>query len=274
MDRIVQWAWDRYGARYSWALYAIAVPFLLQLYLVNSFVVVAFEGSGRYVEAAVVSVVGVLVVMYVLVLPGIGQLRPAEHWAADHDHEVAPVIALEGTYTWARGAAARMVVANGVCMALVLVLVGTIAGAGVSRLVQYAIMGATFGAIFAPTFVHPFTEVALRPVRIAIAGDTGIGDSLPRSRPTFAAWSNIFLVASAFVFAFWAVMLAAVFNRASEVPVLSLVIAGALTLGVRGADHRRRRVLTVHATDSRPRRRNRTCCGWRLQPTPAGGSGR
>ena len=74
MDRIWQWAWDRYGARYSWAIYATAIPFLLQPYLIASFLVVAFEGSGRYVEAAVVSVVGVLVVMYVTVLPGIGQL--------------------------------------------------------------------------------------------------------------------------------------------------------------------------------------------------------
>jgi adenylate cyclase len=232
MDRIWQWAWDRHGARYSWAIYATAIPFLLQPYLIASFLVVAFERSGRYVEAAVVSVVGVLVVMYVTVLPGIGQLRLMEQWAADRDHEVDPVRALEGTYTWARSAAARMMVANGVFMALVLVLVGSIAGAGVSRLVQYAIVGATFGAVAGLISVHPFTEASLRPVRVAIGGDTGIGDSLPRSRPTFAAWSNIFFVGSVFAFAVWAVMLAAVFDRVSEIPVLSVVIAGAMTLGV------------------------------------------
>ena len=38
--------------------------------------------------------------------------------------------------------------------------------------------------------VHTVAEAPMRPVRIALAGDTGIGDSLPRSRPTFAAWSN------------------------------------------------------------------------------------
>ena len=46
MDRIWQWAWDRYGARYSWAIYAATFFFLLQIYLVPSFVIVAFEESG------------------------------------------------------------------------------------------------------------------------------------------------------------------------------------------------------------------------------------
>ena len=70
----------------------------------------------------------------------------------------------------------------------------------------------------------------MRPVRIAIAGDTGIGDSLPRSRPTYAAWSNAAILATAFTFAFAGAMLAAVLDRASEVPVLSVVIGCALTL--------------------------------------------
>jgi hypothetical protein len=52
-------------------MYAIAFPVFLQIYLVTSFVVVAFEGSARYGEAAVVVIVGTLVVVYVWVLPGI-----------------------------------------------------------------------------------------------------------------------------------------------------------------------------------------------------------
>ena len=36
--------------------------------------------------------------------------------------------------------------------------------------------------------------------RVAIAGDTGIGDSLPRSHPTFAVWSNLSMLAMAFAF--------------------------------------------------------------------------
>ena len=51
----------------------------------------------------------------------------------------------------------------------------------------------------------------MRPARVAIAGDTGIGDSLPRSRPTFAAWSNVSMLATAFTFAVAGAMLAAVF---------------------------------------------------------------
>jgi adenylate cyclase len=210
-------------------MYATTFSLLLQPYLVTSFVVVAFEGSGRYVEAAVVAVVGALVVMYVVVLPGIGQLRLMEQWAADRDHEVDRVTALEGTYIWARRAIARSIVANAVFLALVLVLVGTIAGAGVSRLVQYGIVGVTFGTAAMLAAAHS-VEAMLRPARVAIIGDTGIGDSLPRSHPTFAAWSNVFVLATVFVFAVWAAMLAAVFHRASEIPVLSVVIAGALTL--------------------------------------------
>ena len=42
----------------------------------------------------------------------------------------------------------------------------------------------------------------MRPARVALAGDTGIGDSLPRSRPTFAAWSNVLMLAVTFALLF------------------------------------------------------------------------
>ena len=183
MDRIWQWAWDRYGARYSWAYCAIGFPFLLQIYLVTSLSVVAFEGSGQYVEAAAVTVVAVLVLLYVIVLPGVGRIRLAEQWAAGH--EVDRAEALEATYTWARGVAVRAVAVNAVWAALLLVVVGAIAGATGSRLVQYGILGAAVGTATQLIAVHSFQEAALRPARVALAGDTGIGDSLPRSRPTF-----------------------------------------------------------------------------------------
>ncbi len=62
MDRIWQWAWDRYGARYSWAMYAIMFFVVLPIYLVaRRLSIVAFEKSDRYVEAAAVTVVAVLV---------------------------------------------------------------------------------------------------------------------------------------------------------------------------------------------------------------------
>jgi len=228
MDRIWQWAWDRYGPRYSWALSAISFPILPSIYLIPSFGVVALEKSGHYVEAAAVTVVAVLVCGYVMALPGRRLFRLVEQWAAGH--EVERACALEATYTWARGMVARAVVGNAVMGALVLVLVGAIAGADASRLVQYGMLGTAFGAAIPLPGVHSLMEAALRPARVAIAGDTGIGDSLPRSRPTFAAWTNVSMLAVAFTYAVAGAMLAAVFDRAREEPVLFAVIGCALTL--------------------------------------------
>ena len=229
MDRIWQWAWDRYAARYWWAVFAIAYPVLLPIYLLMSFVVVAYEESDRYVEAAAVTVAVVLGLVYVMVLPGQGRTRPAEQWAAGH--EVARARALDATYAWARGAVARAVGINLVLGALLLVLVAAIAGATGSRLIQYGVLGAVLGAAIVLGALHSFGEAALRPARLAIAGDTGIGDSLPRSRPTFAAWSNLAMLMAVFNSAVGGAMLAAVIGRASEVPVLAGVIGAALTLG-------------------------------------------
>ena len=222
MDRIWQWAWDRYGARYSWALAAIWFPIPVCIYLIPAFGVVALEESGHYIEAAAVTVVAVLVCGYVTALPGRRVFRLIERWAAGH--EVDRARALEATYTWARGMVARVMVGNAVMGALVLVLVGAIAGAGASRLVQYGMLGAALGAVIPLPGVHSLIEAGLRPARVAIAGDTGIGDSLPRSRPTFATWTNISMLAVAFAYAVAGAMLAAAFDRASEAPVLFLVI--------------------------------------------------
>jgi adenylate cyclase len=229
MDRIWQWAWDRYGARYSWAICAISFPLLLTTYLVLSFVVVAFEESDHYVEAAAATIVAVLVLVYVLILPGLGRLRAAERWAASR--EVDRARALDGTYTWARAAVARAMAAHAVSAALLAVVVGAIAGATGSRLVQYGVLGVVLGIAVQLISVHSIVEAMLRPARAALAGDTGIGDSLPRSRPSFAAWSNVSVLAVAFVFAAAGAMLAAVFERASEDPVIWVVIGGAMTLG-------------------------------------------
>ena len=228
MDRIWQWAWDRYRTRYSWAAYAGAIPALLPVYLIPSFVVVATEESDRYAEAAAVTVVAVLVLVYVMILPGRGPSRLVEQWAAGL--VVDRGRAMDATYTWGRQVITRTVGANALVVALILVLVGAIAGAGGSRLTQYAILGAALGTAIQLIAVHSFTEAAIRPARVAIAGDTGIGDSLPRARPTFAAWSNVCILATAFSFAAAGAMLAAVFASAAPVPVLTVVIGGALML--------------------------------------------
>jgi class 3 adenylate cyclase len=201
---------------------------MLPIYLVASFLVVAFEKSGQYVDAGAVTVVAVPVLVYVMVLPGIGRIRLAEQWAAGH--EVDRASALDATYVWARGAVTRAVGGNAVGAALLLIVVGVIAGASGPRLVQYGILGAAIGAANQLVAIHSLVGAALRPVRVAIAENTGIGDSLPRSRPTFAAWSNVSMLAAVFVFAVAGAMLAAVLDRASEVPVLCVGIGCALTL--------------------------------------------
>jgi adenylate cyclase len=228
MDRIWQWAWDRYGARYQWVVCAFVFPVVLPFYLLLSFVVVAFEGSDHYVDAVAVTVVAALMLTCVDVLPSMGSARLFEQWAAGRDIDRAR--ALDATYTWARGVATRVVAGNAVGAALLAIAVGVIAGATGSRLVQYAILGAAFGAASHLDAVHSFVEATVRPIRIAIAGDTGIGDDLPRSRPSYAAWANAAILATAFTFAVAGSMLAAVLHRASEVPLLSVVIGCALTL--------------------------------------------
>ncbi|MGZ6777989.1 MAG: adenylate/guanylate cyclase domain-containing protein, partial [Mycobacterium sp.] len=125
---------------------------------------------------------------------------------------------------------ARAVGVHVVCVASLFVLVGAITGATGSRLVQYAIVGAAFGLSVVLIAVHSFPEGAMRPVRIALVDDTGLGDSLPRSRPTFAAWSNLTVLAAAFAFAISGAMLAVVIKPAADVPALGVAIALALTV--------------------------------------------
>jgi adenylate cyclase len=230
MDRIWQWAWDRYGMRYSWALWAILFVVALPVWLLMTCALVAVEGSGYYIEAAVVTVVIILMGAYVVLPAGVGGIRLAEQWAAGH--EVDRVKALEGTYTYARGAAARGVTGNAVLTGLLFVLVGAITGAAGLRLVQYGVIGVVVGSSLALIAIHSLVETAMRPARVALIGDRGIGDALPRSRPTFAAWSNVSMLAAAFSFAFLGAMLATLFDRASEFPVLWLVIGCGLTLGL------------------------------------------
>jgi adenylate cyclase len=198
-------------------MFAVVLP----SYLMLSFIVVVFEKSDRYVAAAAVTVVALPVLWYAYFLPGLGRLRLVEQWAAGHD--VDQTSALEATYVASRGAIARGLGSTVVWLALLLVVVGAIAGAAWPRLVQYGILGACWGAAAHLIGVHSIVEGALRPARVAIAGDTGIGDSLPRSRPTFAAWSSISVLAVAFGFTVGAAMLGAVFNQIRERPVLAVL---------------------------------------------------
>ncbi|MGH3967599.1 MAG: adenylate/guanylate cyclase domain-containing protein, partial [Mycobacterium sp.] len=230
MDRIWQWAWDRHGRRYSWAVCAVLAPVGLPIYVFWSFLIVAVEQSSDYLEAAAVTVVAVPVLAYVVVRPGSGAGRLIEQWAAGH--EVDRARALNTTYAWTRGTVVRGVALNAVGVGLLSVIVDAIAGATGWRLVQYGILGAVIGVAIMLPAVHTIAEAAARPVRVAIAGDTGVGDSLPRSRPTFAAWSSVSMLAVVFMFAVDGAMLTAVFDRAREEPVLFLAIGCALTVSL------------------------------------------
>ena len=98
---------------------------------------------------------------------------------------------LSASYTFGRKTVDRTVVSDGVCAAVLAIVIAAIAGVTQWRLLQYGLFGAAYGAGLQLVAVHTFTEGALRPARAAIGGDTGIGDWLPRSRPTFAAWANV-----------------------------------------------------------------------------------
>jgi class 3 adenylate cyclase len=206
------------------ALIGAALP----VYLVVSLVVVAFEGAGHFVEAAVVTVVVVPVAVYGLGLPGAGQMRLVEQWVSCR--EVGRVQALDATYAWARKSAALGVPGNAVLGVALSVVVGAMAGAPALRLVQYGCLGGSIGTSCFLIAVHSFFEAALRPARVDISGDTEIGDSLPRSRPNFAFWSSLSMIAAAFAFATAGAMLAAILHPTREVPVLAVAIGCALTL--------------------------------------------
>jgi class 3 adenylate cyclase len=231
MDRIWQWAWDRYATRYSWAICAISLPWVLLSYVAWSLLIVTVEGSHHYVEAGVVTAILAPVLPCVVVLPGMRPARLMEQWAAGRDTEIDRATALESTYAVTRGAVGRGVVSGAVYCAMVSVVVGAIAGAPGSRLLQYGILGAAIGAAFQLTGAHAIAEAMMRPARSALAAGTGIGDSLPRPRPTFAAWTSALMLAILFVNVIGSAMLATVFEQAREEPLVFLVIGCAITFG-------------------------------------------
>ncbi|BAX91188.1 adenylate/guanylate cyclase domain-containing protein [Mycobacterium shigaense] len=228
MDRIWQWTWDRYKSRYSWAVYAIAIPLSLSVYLVWSLLMVAVERSDDYVAAAALTVIVAPLQAYVSLLPGWGPGRRVDRWAAGR--EADRVGALDATYVWARGGGARTLATNTALVAVLSVAVAATTGVTGSRLAQYGILGLAIGMAVGLSIMHTFAEAAVRPARVAIAGDIGIGDSLPRSRPTFAAWSNVFILAVVFIFVVDGAMLMTVVDGAHGQPLVFGAIAAVSTL--------------------------------------------
>lgn len=227
MDRISQWAWNRYASRYSWAAYILTVTLTLPLYLFWSWLIVAVEQSDDHLPAAALTIVAVAMLGYFNIRPGWGPGRILERWAAGQD--VDGLAALSATYDWGRGAVVRLVASNGICVAVLSVVVASIAGAR-GTLVEYGVLGFVLGTALGAGSMHDFAEAAVRPARIAIAGDTDIGDALPRRRPTFAVWSSISMLMVVFIFSVHGAMLAAVFDRGRDHPIIFAAIGCVLTL--------------------------------------------
>ncbi|RDH76053.1 adenylate/guanylate cyclase domain-containing protein [Mycolicibacterium moriokaense] len=229
MDRFLQWAWDRHGARYSWVIFAMAFVVVWPIYLVLSIAIVAVEHSSRYGLAAVSAALVVLVFAFVVPQLRHRLWRQIEQFASGGQVDRAEV--LEASYVWTRAAVARTLLVTGTFGAALSVGVGAFAGATGLRMLQYAVVGAVVGAGSHLIGVHTVSEATLRPVRSALAAGTGIGDELPRSRPTFATWSNLSVLAVALAFAVNGAMWATVFGPASRQPVSWVLIGAVLTLG-------------------------------------------
>ncbi|MBU8816854.1 adenylate/guanylate cyclase domain-containing protein [Mycolicibacterium goodii] len=228
MDRIWQWAWDRYHVRYSWACWALTFVLALPVYLAWTMGIVAFEKSDRYAEAAVLTAVALAAYLYAVALPGLSDARLIDRWAAGD--RVDRAFVLRVSYRYGRKLIGRSVTITFVWAATLFAAVGMIVAASGSRVIQYSIMGAIAGTAGQMITVHSYVEAALRPVRTAIASGTELGDRLPRSRPTFATWTNAAMLAVGFAFAVAGAVLGAVLDVAGRGPALAVMIGGVLVL--------------------------------------------
>ncbi len=230
MDRIWQWTWDRYGPRYYWwALCVTAYVVSLPIYWVFvSFPIVALENSGRYLDATAITVAAVSLLVSIMVVPDRRWARLVKQWAAGHDVDRATV--LEETYSYTRNSSSRAVWATGVWAAVLAVVVGAMAGATWTRLVEYGLLGATVGAAVQLVAFHSVLEGTMRPIRLALVGTSAIGDSFPRSRPTFATRSNVSVVAVAFAYGVGGALLAAVLDSVRARPILAVAIGSVLAV--------------------------------------------
>ena len=166
--------------------------------------------------------------LYIGVRPGFKVWRPIEQWAGGDP--IARRETLQSTYTFARSLVAGMTIIYALAGGMLCVVVGSIAGASTSKLIQYGILGGMLFTAVNVIAVHPYLEACLRPVRVAIDEGTGIGDTLPRSRPSFATWSNISTLATAWAFTCAGATLAAVIDRTDDAAIFAVIIATGMTL--------------------------------------------
>lgn len=229
MDVIWQWMWDRFATSYAWALCALAFVVSLPIYATFvSLPIVALEGSDRYAAVLAITVIAVVILVGIIAMPVWPFIVSIQKWAAGAD--VHPQTALEHTYRYTRVATPRTVWGTGVWAATLAVVVGTVAGATVPRLLQYAVIGAVIGVTVQIVAFHSIVEAAMRPARVAIIGALDLGDGLPQPRPTFAARSNASMIAIALAGFVGGALVAAVFHQVRTTPILVVVIGGALTV--------------------------------------------
>jgi HAMP domain-containing protein len=227
MERIWQWAWNRYGRNYSWVVMVFLLVAMLPTYLLWSLMIVSLDRSHRFPEAAAMAVGVVAVMAYLVVSPGHEISQRIEQYAAGRD--VNRAAALSDTYIWGRRMCTRGLISGAVGIAVLFVAVGALSGATGSRLLQFGVMGAALGIAVQTMGIHNLPEAALRPARMAVAGDTGLGDGLPRSRPSFVTWSNLSMLATSFVFASGGALLATTLHLGSATPWLSVATGAVFT---------------------------------------------
>ena len=174
-------------------IWAFGFTSMLVTYALWSLVITCYERSSRYLEAVVVTSIAVVLQSFV-VLPGRRRFRLMRPVSAGD--EVDRFQALNETYVWGRAAGVRQLWFVPMWAATFFAIVSALAGAHGMRVVQYAIVGGAMGIVTTLISYHTFMEGLLRPVRAALAGDSGIGDALPRSRPTFAWWLEVSMLSA------------------------------------------------------------------------------
>jgi class 3 adenylate cyclase len=230
VERVWQWVWDRHGPRYSWAVFAVGNAVILPIWVTVAVVLMAMTDAGHYVLAVAVGLGFGVSALALIERPGGRVWRPVERWAAGERTDRAG--ALEATYSWGRISLVRSTLVYGIAGAGLGCTVGAIGGERGPDIAQYAIAGASITIAVQAIALHQFAEALLRPARIAIAGDSDVGDALPRSRPAFAAWSNLATLATAFAFSFAGSAFAVAFDLVGDGgAILTVVIAVGLTIG-------------------------------------------
>jgi class 3 adenylate cyclase len=230
MDRLWQRLWDRYATRYLWAMVVVSWLVITVSFGTAAGIGVAYQRSDRYLLALAITATTDLVYVSVALGPLAPTARALHRWAAGAVVDRADV--LDGTFTFVRGATVRTIVCGAINGGAVMIGTAAITNASAGRTFELGALGVGVGLAITLIAVHGFFEAAFRPVRLALAGDTDLADALPRSRPTFASWASVTLVAAAWLFAVGGATFAIILERYDDHPTIALAIATALTIAL------------------------------------------